>query len=166
MKKANYNLEEIFAMRIQHLLETEKEYLNYFEKLSGTATIKELNASLSPERSEQSNHVSRLQLIVDTMESSSTANSDLLSTAILKELKKIVASKSKPSLLKDVQILTVLKSVYAFKSAAYSSLQVIAEKLQLEQPALLLEQSLEDSGNNMAYLIQIERNVIYPQFKS
>jgi hypothetical protein len=100
------------------------------------------------------------------METILKANSDLLSTAILKELKKIVASKSKPSLLKDVQILTVLKSVYAFKSAAYSSLQVIAEKLQLEQPALLLEQSLEDSGNNMAYLIQIERNVIYPQFKS
>lgn len=164
MKKSNYSLEELFATGIQELYDAEKEYLNYFLKLSASASFDELNSSLSPERSEQASHVSRLETI--SIENKVNTESDSITAAIIKQLNKLAADKKKPSLIKDIQILKLLKQIYGAKIASYSSLNLIAENLQLEQAATLLEQSLEDSRNNMAYLIQIERNIIYPQFKS
>lgn len=166
MKSTNYKLEDIFSIHLNELFKAEKDYLLYFDKLSASTTTEELRSALSADRSGQASHVSRLEKIVDSIEITPAIGIDELHTAVEKQLKKIVKDRKKPGLFKDIQILKVLKDIYGIKISSYSSLQVIAENLDMEHPALMLEQSLEDSRNNIAYLIQIERNIIYPQFKS
>lgn len=162
MKTSPISLEEIFRTQINELHATEKKYLKSFEALSAVSETKELRSALSPDKSEQASHVSRLVRIQESLKLKTSRQSSTLSEELLGQIKKALGNKKQQSVFKDIQILQTLKSIYGVKIASYSSLQLIAENIDLKLLAELLAQSLEDSRNNLAYLIQIEQNIIYP----
>ncbi|MES2454821.1 MAG: DUF892 family protein [Bacteroidota bacterium] len=162
MKTPPLNLEELFRSQITELHATEKKLLKSFESLSAATQTDELRSALSAERSAQADHVSRLALVLQSLKMKATRDSDTISEELLKQVSEVTGYKKQQDLFKDVQILHCLKAVYSIKIARYSSLQLIAANLEMKHPAILLAQSLEESKNNFAYLIQIEQNIIYP----
>lgn len=162
MKTPPISLEEIFRTQINELYATEKKYLKSFEALSAASETEELVSALSEEKSWQDSHVSRLAMILEFLKLKATRQSSTLSEELLGQINEVSGYKKQKNIFKDIQILQTLKTIYGVKIATYSSLKLIAENIDLKQPAELLTQSLEDSRNNLAYLIQIEQNIIYP----
>jgi ferritin-like metal-binding protein YciE len=162
MKTPPLNLEELFRSQITELHATEKKLVKGFESLWTSSLTDELRSALSPERSDQLTHVERLAMILQSLKLKASRDSDTLSEVLLQQLSEVTGYKKQKDLFKDIQILHCLKNIYSIKIARYSSLQLIAEIIDMKPTAALLAQSLQDSRNNFAYLIQIEQNIIYP----
>jgi ferritin-like metal-binding protein YciE len=162
MKTPPLNLEELFRSQITELHATEKKLIKGFESLYASSQTDELKSASSPERSEQLTHVSRLAMILQSLKLKASRASDTVSEALLQQLPEVTGYKKQKDVFKDIQILHCLKTIYSIKIARYSSLQLIAENIDKKPMTTLLAQSLEDSRNNFAYLIQIEQNIIYP----
>lgn len=162
MKTLPLNLEELFRSKITELHATEKKLSKGFESLCLASQTDELRSALSPERSEQLTHVSRLALILQSLKLKASRDRDSLSEELLQQLSEVTGYKKQKNVFKDIQILHCLKTIYSIKIARYSSLQLISENIEMKPASALLAQSLEDSRNNFAYLIQIEQNIIYP----
>ena len=162
MKTPPLNLEELFRSQITELYATEKKLIKGFKSLYASSQTDELKSASSPDRSEQLTHVSRLAMILQSLKLKASRASDTVSEALLQQLPEVTGYKKQKDVFKDIQILHCLKTIYSIKITRYSSLQLIAENIDKKPMATLLAQSLEDSRNNFAYLIQIEQNIIYP----
>lgn len=162
MRTPPHNLSEIFNTQVIELHATEKKYLKVFEQLSNAAQTPELRAALSSEKSGQEDHVSRLLLVIDSLKLKHSRVSNSINEELLKLANEVAGYQKQQSIYKDIQILQLAKLIFSAKSCAYSSLQLIAENRGQNIAADIMAQSLADIRNNLAYLLQIEQNIVYP----
>jgi ferritin-like metal-binding protein YciE len=161
MKNVSPSLTDVFKTMLAEQLAAEKKYQKLFDKLPKLIHTDEIRLAISPGETDIESHISRLTRTMQAMKYKTAPALPGLEEELQKTLKS--AAGKGASLLKDLQMLEVLKPIYILKVARYDSLYRMSATLELEEYALLLEQCSKDNQNTYAYLNQISQNVIYPE---
>jgi ferritin-like metal-binding protein YciE len=161
MKNVSPQLTDVFKTMLAEQLAAEKKYHKFFDKLPKLIHTDEIRLAISPGETDIESHMSRLTRTLQSVKHKASSTLPVFEDELLKTLKS-AAGKS-ASLLKDLQLLEILKTVYNLKVSRYDSLYRMAAALGLEEYAILLEQCSKDNQNTYAYLNQISQNVIYPE---
>jgi len=155
------NLNEVFKTCLSEQLAAEKKYMKALEKLPKVLLTDELKSAISPQATDIDSHLSRLTRAMEAVKQKPQAVISSVDEELLNTLKTVAGKGA--SLLKDVQILHVLKLIFILKVSRYESLNQMAAALGHEEYAMLLEQCSKDNQNTFAYLNQVVQNVIYPE---
>ena len=162
MKTPPNNLSEVLNEMLLTCHASEKKYTKLFEQFSELALTEELRACLSPARNELDQQIERLALILKSLKLRPHRISSATDEALLELGKEVCGYMKQQSVHKDAQILHVAKLITYQKIALYGSIELMARSLKMDETAVLIAQSLEESRNAGAYFSQIEQNILYP----
>ncbi|TDQ08210.1 DUF892 family protein [Pedobacter metabolipauper] len=162
MKTPPLSLTEVFNKLLAERFAAEKKYIKSFTEMSDAVLTDELHKALSPEQTDQENHLSRLSLILESQKLKAGRITAVIDDELLKMSTEVCGFMKQKSIMKDIQILHCVQVIEQIKITNYDALYQIALELKLEQAAELLEQTLKDNKNTQAYLSQIAQNIIYP----
>ncbi|SEB09966.1 DUF892 family protein [Pedobacter hartonius] len=156
-------LPDIFKNSLAEQLAAEKKYLKVLEKISGSLMTDEFKSAISPSETDIESHISRLSGSMAALKQKSAAKPSVIDDELLSMLK--AHSGKGQSILNDILILHIIKLIFSIKVSRYESLHRMASALGYQEYAMLLEQCSKDDQNTIAYLNQIEQNVMYPEVK-
>jgi len=154
-------LPDIFKNALAEQLAAEKKYLKMLERISGSLMTDEFKSAISPSETDIESHISRLSGAMATVKQKSAAKPSVIDEELLGMLK-THSGKSK-SIVNDIRVLHTIKVIFSIKVSRYESLYRMAAALGHEEHSMLLEQCSKDDQNTIAYLNQIEQNVMYPE---
>lgn len=159
LTKANEHvslLSNQFNQCLNELLQIEKQLRPLFAKLVKAAYTAALAKALSPDSTDQIQHIERLKLIQLALKLPKTPGATLQQTLPTLQLKR------KPNMAQDLNIIAYALQVQNFKLGYYELLQALAMALQSETALQLLTQTITDHRNTNTWLRQIIQNVMAP----
>ncbi|WP_316771491.1 DUF892 family protein [Pedobacter frigiditerrae] len=136
------------------LIAIEQQFAKLYAKLEKASLTAELSKALTPEISDQVQHISRLKLIHTAL------NLGKLVVPKVNEGIPILKLSTKKSAPQDLQIIHCALKLQNLKLAYYELLHPLAKGLALATEATLLEQTMSDNRNTSTWLRQIIQNVI------
>jgi ferritin-like metal-binding protein YciE len=151
-----------YHYRLKELLCFEKQTLKCLAKLSYASLTDELRKGLSPASFDQQQHIDRLKLCLKQVRAKQIKESQEPLSPLFSQAELARKSSRTPSVSRDLQLLHSGVSILNVSQCNYQELYQMAEVLDLQTAAELLEQSWKDVQNACAYLFQISANIIYP----
>jgi ferritin-like metal-binding protein YciE len=139
------------------LIKLEQQLSKIFVKLERTAFTPELTKALTPEISDQSQHLARLKLICTSLKLKK------LNGAVNKELIPQVKLSRKKSSMQDLAIINYALQLQNLKLGHYEFIHSLAKGFSIEIESNLIEQTITDNRNTNTWLRQIIQNIIAPQ---
>ena len=141
----------------------ELKYEKLFVRLSARSETDELRASLSADRNELAQQRRRTAQVMKSLKVPAKKELSGVDGALLENGKDIAGGKrNRGTRGSDVFILGLAKEITFLRIARLGTLVAICRELGSEPAAVLLEQSLSECRNTVAYFGQIEQNIIYP----
>lgn len=162
MKTLSTDLQGLYLRQLNELLAAESKYEKAFKKLALMAGTEELKSALVSASTEIQQQIDRINQCLDLLKKNATPDINGMDQYLLDTVKQIKGA-SKPSILKDINILRYTQHIFLAKVIAYQNLRLMADTLKQDQAQLLLGQCANENQNNYAYLLQISGNIIYPQ---
>ncbi|RZK73920.1 MAG: DUF892 family protein [Pedobacter sp.] len=161
MKIPPNNLKELLSETLTEFHATEKKLLKSVTQLADSGLTQELKTAVSPEGTNAESQLERLEIVMKNLKLKTSRISSPLSEELIKLAKDTSGFKKQVSLLKDAQIIQTALMINQFKISTYHTLHLMLTRLGHNMEATLLEQSLSESKNNAAYLLQVAENIIY-----
>lgn len=147
-----------FAIALGELTNIEKQAVKLYGKLKQATFTAELAKALTPEISDQPQHLTRLKLIHTSLKLGK------INASTTTDLAKLKLS-AKKSAEQDLAIISHALKWQNLKLAYYEFLYPLAKSLDLETEATLLEQTITDNRNTNTWLRQIIQNIIAPSLQ-
>jgi ferritin-like metal-binding protein YciE len=139
------------------LIKLEQQLSKIFVKLERTAFTPELTKALTPEISDQAQHLGRLKLICTSLKLKK------LNGAVNKEQIPQVKLSRKKSSMQDLAMINYALQLQNLKLGHYEFIHSLAKGLAKEIESNLIEQTITDNRNTNTWLRQIIQNIIAPQ---
>lgn len=148
-----------FADGLLKLMATEKQLVKSYNRIQKAAVTAELVKALTPEISDQTQHLSRLKLIHSAL--------PLGKLALPRPMESLPSLKlsAKKTAEQDLLIIGHALKWQNLKLAHYEFLHPLAKGLGMETEATLLEQTISDNRNTNTWLRQIIQNILAPALK-
>lgn len=160
MPKAQQNQQNILwrllVNGLSELIIMEKQTKKVYHKLEKASLTPELTKALTPEISDQPQHLARLKLIIKSIKLGRTPETS--PTVYLPQLK----VNTKKSVEQDLHIISHTLKWQNLKLAKYEFLYPLAKSLSSETEASLIEQTINDNRNTNTWLREIIKNIIVP----
>ena len=137
------DLDALFEHRLKEIYFTEKNQLSILDELAEEALDEELKITLEEHREETETHITRLEEVFKTIESTPKTHADESFNGILKERQAFHLQKPAEEIRELANMSTAIR-IERHEISAYEELILFAKHLDMEDTAALLEQTLDE----------------------
>ena len=156
------SLQEFLTAGLHDVYYSEKALKKCLAALSIASFTDELKRALAAPSTEVEAHVSRLELIFKFQKIKITKGKDPVADALAVKAGELIRKNEPGTIQRDVAIIYCAQLMVYHKIAAYQVLLALAQEMELQEMATLLEQCLAEDKNTAAYLTQIAGNIVNP----
>jgi ferritin-like metal-binding protein YciE len=148
-KKANAEvkdsmLQQFFIDELKDIYWAEKHLVKTLPKMAKAATSEELQQAFTDHLEETKEHVSRLEQVFETLNQKPQAKKCEAMEGITKEGEEIIEETEEGTATRDVALILAGQKVEHYEIATYGGLVQLAQTLNLEDVAEILQSTLEE----------------------
>jgi ferritin-like metal-binding protein YciE len=147
------SLQDVFQEQIEDLYSAENQLVQALPKVGAAAQSEELKKAFNEHLVETRGHVQRLDEILGQLGVSASAHCKGME-GLIAEGKEVIAEAGDP-LAKDAALIAAAQRIEHYEIAAYGTARTLADELDLDNAADLLDQTLDEEANADKLLTKI-----------
>jgi len=151
-------LQDLFADELKDIYDAEHRITKALPKLIKGATSPELTQALQSHLRETEQHVSRLEEVFGECGETPTRKTCQAMVGLIKEGEELLDEKG-PESVRDAAIIAAAQKVEHYEMATYGCLRTWAQLLGFDEAARLLQQTLDEEGQEDKKLTECSRSL-------
>lgn len=145
--------EDLFVGGLKHIYYTEQRLVDALEELENTSTQEDLQEGFSEHRSETQNHIDRLDEVFEMVDQSPESEEDPVVEGMIEAHEEFLDKDPSEDALNRFNIAAGQKAEH-YEIACYGNLIPMADQLDLNDAADLLEETLREEQDELDTLSQ------------
>lgn len=154
------SLMDLLEDELKDLYSAENQLSKALPRMAKKAASKTLKDAFTKHLKETEGHVKRLEKIGKSLDIKLTGKVCQAMKGLVEEGKEILGEKGEPSIL-DAALIGAAQRVEHYEIAGYGVVRSIAQKLEMDDVAQLLQQTLDEEGETDKKLTQIAEEEVY-----
>ncbi|WP_026953482.1 ferritin-like domain-containing protein [Algoriphagus vanfongensis] len=156
----NSEFHQLFLKELKDIFWAEKHLVKSLPKMSKAATSSKLADAISNHLNETKEHVSRLERVFELLDEKPQAIKCDAMEGLLEEAKDILEDSKVETSVRDAGIIIACQKVEHYEIASYGSLVEMAKKMNHEECADILAQTLDEEKNADKHLNKLAKSEI------
>jgi len=152
-------MEDLFVTQIEDLYDAEKRIVEALPKMVEGATSQELRQALNQHLDQTRNHVIRLEQVFAGLGRDAKGETCEAMKGLLKEGEEMLDAKGDPE-VKDAALIAAAQRVEHYEISGYGTARTLAEHLNLNQAASLLQATLDEEKEADEKLTEIAESEV------
>lgn len=140
----NSKFHKLFLQELKDIYWAEKNLVKALPKMEKAATSSKLAQAIASHLEETENHVSRLEEVFQLLDEKAQAKKCEAMEGLLAEAKSIVEDTKSDTMVRDAGIIIACQKVEHYEIASYGSLVELAKKMEHNECAEKLSQTLDE----------------------
>lgn len=156
------NLEDLLCLEVEDLYDAEQRLTEALPKMAEAASDPQLKAAFNSHLEETKQHVNRLEQIFQQLDKKPRRETCPAMKGLIEEGEEIISAKGDDA-VRDAALIGAAQRVEHYEIAAYGTARTLAEKLNKQDAARLLQETLDEEGAADKKLTQIAESSVNTQ---
>jgi ferritin-like metal-binding protein YciE len=152
-------MEDLFVIQIEDLYDAEKRIVEALPKMVDGASAPELRQALEQHLNQTRNHVVRLEQVFRSIGREAKSETCEAMKGLLKEGEEMLDAKGDPE-VKDAALIAAAQRVEHYEISGYGTARTLAQHLDLNHAASLLEATLDEEKEADQKLTEIAESEV------
>ena len=153
------SLKTLFGRQLQDVYDAEKQLVRALPKIAKSASSTELRDAVTEHLEETRNHVQRLAEIFEDLGMKAKSRPCAGMKGLVEEGKETMEEDADGGLM-DLALIAAAQRVEHYEMSAYGTMRTLAEQLNEERAADLLQQTLDEEAEADRKLTQISQSIL------
>jgi ferritin-like metal-binding protein YciE len=154
------SLMDLLEEELKDLYNAENQLTKALPRMAKKASSKMLKDAFTKHLKETEGHVKRLERIGKQLDIKLTGKVCQAMKGLIEEGKEVIGEKGEPSIL-DAALIGAAQRVEHYEMAGYGVVRTLAQHLDMDDVAQLLQQTLDEEGETDKKLTQIAEEEVY-----
>lgn len=156
------SLDDLFLEQLQDIYDAEQRLVDALPKMAEAASSPQLQQAFRSHLQETERQVQRLERVFEIAGHEPKAKTCAAMKGLIAEGDEAIKATGNPD-VKDVALICAAQRVEHYEIAAYGCLRTLANRMNSEEAAELLQQTLDEEGKADKMLTQIAESSVNPQ---